>query len=148
MAELASQTVTVTEEDIFFFCPSCGKSMVIDARAVGLVVDCPACRFEVEVPAQSQEAPPATDVIPPDGVGDERSVEMTKALEVAQNDIQRLSVHLFEVSKRRRYLEKLRAANLRQMEQISAHMQTIHAAMDSIATILREAAREGPSEEG
>ncbi len=148
MAELASQTVIVQEEDIFFFCPNCGKSMVIDARAVGLAVDCPNCRFEVEVPAESQEAPPAGALMPPGTEGGDRSAELRKALEVAQNDMQRLSAHLFDVTKRRRYLEKLRAAHIRQMEQISAHMQTIHAAMEGIAAVLREAAREEPADEG
>ena len=146
MADLLSQRVAIQDEDIFFFCSSCGKSMVIDARAVGLMVDCPSCRREVEVPHESQEAPPPTAVIPPDGNAEERIAALTHALEVAQNDIQRLSVHLSEVSKRRAYLEQLRAANMRHMEQIAAHMNTIHAAVDSIVAILRETATEGVSD--
>lgn len=144
MAELSPEVSVASEEDIFFYCPSCGKSMVIDARAVGLVVDCPACRKEVEVPSRSQEAPPAAVYWPAEGSPEERIGVLTKALEVAHGDIQRLSVHLSEVSKRRKYLEQLRATNIRSMEQIAEQMSAIQSAIDAIARILRDSATEGP----
>jgi len=44
--------------DIKFYCPSCGKKMGIDAKAAGLLVNCPDCKKEIKVPHESESAPP------------------------------------------------------------------------------------------
>lgn len=49
--ELSAETVT--EKDILFDCPHCAKSLVIDERAAGLVIQCPKCSKEVEVPQKA-----------------------------------------------------------------------------------------------
>ncbi len=43
----------VTNQDILFDCPSCGKSLVVDVSAEGMIVDCPQCRTNVIVPPRS-----------------------------------------------------------------------------------------------
>ncbi len=49
--------IAITPSDILFECPDCGKSMVIDESAVGMMVDCPQCPAHVIVP--SRPAPPS-----------------------------------------------------------------------------------------
>ena len=48
--------IDITPSDILFECPSCGKSLVIDESAIGMMVDCPQCPAQVIVPSRS--APP------------------------------------------------------------------------------------------
>jgi DNA-directed RNA polymerase subunit RPC12/RpoP len=49
----------VTSRDILFECPSCGKNLVVDEAAQGLIVDCPQCRINVIVPPKPvSSAPP------------------------------------------------------------------------------------------
>src|SRR5437899_476743 len=47
----------ITPRDILFECPNCGKSMVIDGSALGMIVDCPQCPAQVIVPPRP--GPPA-----------------------------------------------------------------------------------------
>jgi DNA-directed RNA polymerase subunit RPC12/RpoP len=56
-----SPAITVSEEDILFECPRCGKSMVVDQKAAGLIVDCPQCHIDVVVPSKP---PTIGDVMP------------------------------------------------------------------------------------
>src|ERR1017187_1384342 len=49
--------IAITPTDVLFECSNCGKSMVIDEAAVGMIVDCPQCSAQVIVP--SRPAPPA-----------------------------------------------------------------------------------------
>jgi uncharacterized Zn finger protein (UPF0148 family) len=46
--------------DIVFECPACGKSLVVNEAAEGMIVDCPQCRTNVIVPPQSAKAEPLT----------------------------------------------------------------------------------------
>ncbi len=46
----------VTASDIVFDCPACGKSLVVDQAAEGMIVDCPQCRTNVIVPPKSTKA--------------------------------------------------------------------------------------------
>lgn len=51
----------VTASDIVFDCPACGKSLVVDQAAEGMIVDCPQCRTNVIVPPMSTKpASPTT----------------------------------------------------------------------------------------
>ncbi len=59
------ENAMVTTTDILFECPSCGKSLVVDEAAEGMIIDCPQCRTNVIVPPQSTKAsalPPALKV--------------------------------------------------------------------------------------
>jgi DNA-directed RNA polymerase subunit RPC12/RpoP len=53
---------TVTPRDILFECPSCGKSLVVDEQAQGLIIDCPQCHINVIVPPKPHFAiaPPSS----------------------------------------------------------------------------------------
>ena len=44
----------ITERDILFECPSCGKNLVVDESAEGAIVDCPRCYIKVIVPPKIQ----------------------------------------------------------------------------------------------
>lgn len=53
--------VAITEQDVLFDCPRCGKSMVVDQRAAGLIVGCPQCHVDVMVPPKQ---PTLGDAVP------------------------------------------------------------------------------------
>lgn len=44
----------ITERDILFECPSCGKNLVVDESAEGVIVDCPRCAIKVIVPPKAR----------------------------------------------------------------------------------------------
>jgi predicted RNA-binding Zn-ribbon protein involved in translation (DUF1610 family) len=44
--------VVITTGDVLFECPNCGKSMVIDKSATGMIVECTQCHTNVIVPAK------------------------------------------------------------------------------------------------
>ncbi len=50
----------ITPRDILFECPACGKSLVVDESAQGLIIDCPRCHINVIVPPRRPAA-----VVPP-----------------------------------------------------------------------------------
>lgn len=61
-AKTKPEEIVVTNQDILFDCPSCGKSLVVDVSAEGMIVDCPQCRTNVIVPPHSttRSEPPAS----------------------------------------------------------------------------------------
>jgi uncharacterized Zn finger protein (UPF0148 family) len=61
-AKTKSDEIVVTNQDILFDCPACGKSLVVDVSAEGMIVDCPQCRTNVIVPPRSasRSEPPAS----------------------------------------------------------------------------------------
>jgi hypothetical protein len=48
---------TITPRDIVFECPACGKSLVVDEAAQGLIIDCPQCHINVIVPPKRSFEP-------------------------------------------------------------------------------------------
>ena len=48
--EQASSEIVIASSDVLFECPNCGKSMVIDEVAAGLMVQCEQCQSNVIVP--------------------------------------------------------------------------------------------------
>lgn len=60
-----AEPVEITPRDIQFECPSCGKSLVVDQAAEGLIVDCPQCHSNVIVPPKPERGatPPTTPVV-------------------------------------------------------------------------------------
>jgi DNA-directed RNA polymerase subunit RPC12/RpoP len=60
-AKEKAEEVVVSSSDILFECPSCGKSLVVDENAEGLIIGCPQCRTNVIVPPRQTKpgfAPP------------------------------------------------------------------------------------------
>jgi predicted RNA-binding Zn-ribbon protein involved in translation (DUF1610 family) len=43
----------ISPRDIVFACPACGKNLVVDGAAEGLILDCPQCRTSVIVPPKT-----------------------------------------------------------------------------------------------
>ncbi len=48
--ESTGSEIVIASSDVLFECPSCGKSMVIDEIATGMMVKCEQCRTNVIVP--------------------------------------------------------------------------------------------------
>jgi predicted RNA-binding Zn-ribbon protein involved in translation (DUF1610 family) len=48
----AATEIAITPGDVLFECPSCGKSMVIDESATGMIVECGQCFTNVIVPSK------------------------------------------------------------------------------------------------
>jgi hypothetical protein len=57
--------VTITPRDILFECPACGKNLVVDDAAEGLIVDCPQCHTSVIVPPKPESPPKPTGELRP-----------------------------------------------------------------------------------
>lgn len=120
--------------DIVFNCPYCGKSLAIDPRGAGMIVQCVDCGREIQVPGEPPEPPPQ-----------EVSAE---ALAAAQQKIERLVATIEELRERRRHLEQLRAENLKRFDQIGRELEIIQNALDRIVGLLQDARLEtSPAEE-
>ena len=132
--ETTPENPEISENDVVFECRSCGKSLAIDRRAAGMSIACPDCEEEVIVPAVSQVPGEERVEMTPD----QRIGSMSNALQESHADIRRLSSHVTEVGKRRKYLEHLRANNMKRMEHIAEELTMIQSAVDRIATILQE----------
>ena len=55
----ADDFITVSSRDIWFECPSCNKSLVVDEAGAGLIVECPQCHISVIVPPPQSPSFPA-----------------------------------------------------------------------------------------
>jgi uncharacterized Zn finger protein (UPF0148 family) len=132
--------------DIVFDCPHCGKSLAIDTRGAGLMINCPECEQDVQVPGvplserQAEAGNPAAKASNP--------ADISEALQASHLKIERLVASLEEVRERRRYLEKVRSDNMARFELISKDLVTIQNAVDRIVAIIQDATAEKPSENG
>jgi uncharacterized Zn finger protein (UPF0148 family) len=133
--------VRTPPQDIVFDCPHCNKSLSIDQRGAGLLIVCPECEADVQVPgvplaernAEAEKAAAAPAV--------------SEALASAHAKIERLVASLEEVRERRRYLEKVRTDNMARYELISKDLVTIQNAVDRIVAIIQDATAEKPAED-
>ena len=102
----------VQPDDIIFECPKCGKSLAIDPRGSGLVVACPDCQTEVQVPGLEEEAAPEPAAVP----------------EAAPDLAER--IHL---------LERFHAIDQERLQQINAEIGLIQAALDRVVALISDA---------
>ena len=136
----------VAVNDIAFDCPHCGKSLAIDMRGAGLMINCPECQQVVQVPGvplterRADAGQPKAQATDP--------AALSEALDASQRKIERLVASLEEVRERRRYLEQIRSDNMARFELISKDLVTIQNAMDRIVAILQDASAERPAENG
>jgi uncharacterized Zn finger protein (UPF0148 family) len=100
----------VTASDIVFDCPACGKSLVVNEAAEGMIVDCPQCRTNVIVPPKSAKAVAAapsstkeeskasgpTKLAPPDAAED----SLQKRLSVLAGQLKEIQAQRTEVTGR------------------------------------------------
>jgi predicted RNA-binding Zn-ribbon protein involved in translation (DUF1610 family) len=143
MNDDASST-EVSDRDILFDCPQCGKSLCIDERGAGLVVTCTECGQRMQVPTreeQTMSGPPGSDteLVGPGGL--DASTE-----EILKEKVERLQVTMEEVLDRKRYLEKLRIDHALRFERIREEMATIQAALDRMTDILQDTTVEKPGD--
>ena len=61
--------LAITPRDILFACPSCGKNLVVDEAAEGMIVHCPQCKTAVIVPPKPAPAGGPPPAIEPKSVG-------------------------------------------------------------------------------
>ena len=144
--------------DIVFDCPHCGKSLAIDARGAGLMINCPECEQDVQVPGvplserqpEAAQAASRTEVKPSEveqpAAPAPDPADLSEALQASHTKIERLVASLEEVRERRRYLEKLRSDNMARFDLISKELVTIQNAMDRIVAIIQDAAAEKSSD--
>ncbi|MCF7837595.1 MAG: hypothetical protein K9N49_03105 [Candidatus Marinimicrobia bacterium] len=132
----------ITENDILFDCPYCEKSLTIDRSAEGLVIQCPDCGQDVEVPPY----------VPPEYVATDETVMMTvddrvpvleKALAVSQAKVQELVDNLAATQRRRQTLEKARVAQVELLETIGREMVVMQNALDRVTAAIAEQAEPG-----
>ncbi len=79
-AQPSNADPAIAEQDILFECPSCGKSLIVDGSAEGMIIDCPRCDTNVIVPPRraTDQAGPArneTQTIPPPYLADAASAK-------------------------------------------------------------------------
>ena len=112
----------ITDSDIVFECPKCGKSMAIESKGAGRIVTCPRCRHRVVVPDDRTGTQPAVPETP---------VHYTES----DLKIQQLTTSLKELTARRKYLEHLRSENLSRFRSLKDELAVIQQALDRINSL-------------
>jgi predicted RNA-binding Zn-ribbon protein involved in translation (DUF1610 family) len=102
-AKSATDRTAVTASDVLFDCPACGKSLVVDKAAEGMIVDCPQCRTNVIVPPQSTKPSDPSPAAKEDSrpVEPEESVPSIEAEDPFQQRLATLSGQLKEIQAQR-----------------------------------------------
>lgn len=125
------------DRDIFFECPACRKSLVIDERAAGLVVACTDCGQKMQVPSHEEQAEADaalmsdTSPIEDDAPGTVSDVPLKERVE-------RLQVTMEEVLDRKRALERMRVDHALCFDRLLEEMAAIQAALDRMTNILQD----------
>jgi predicted nucleic acid-binding Zn-ribbon protein len=142
MAESDQDTSEVEETDILFDCPYCGKSLVIDYRGAGLMIQCTDCGKQVEVPIP--EGMELTDI---DSTSEEREIQilnLRRALASAEARIAHLTADLHDLSLRREELEKGRTDSVfrigaltEKVSHLERCLKETNQSFESIAAIVR-----------
>lgn len=127
-----ASTPDLTERDIVFECPECGKSLAIDEQGAGLVVNCPDCggRMQVPVPERFAEAAPGAEAAP--------AVATSPEAQGLQEKVERLQLSIEEVEARKKLLEKMRIDHALRFERIREELALIQAALDRIVDALQD----------
>jgi len=86
--------LVVSPRDILFECPSCGKNLVVDEAAQGLIIDCPQCHISVIVPPKPTLASAGTQPKPaPADTGSLRDRLVTIAGKLKELQTQRTEIN-------------------------------------------------------
>lgn len=146
-SDLTQASPGTKDRDIIFDCPHCGRSLAISERGAGLMVTCPDCQRDVQVPGMplaSRGDAELEEVAAEDIAADpnKRVEALTEALTSSQAKVQRLVESLEEIRERRRYLEKLRADNMTRFQQIGKELGVVQNAFDRIVGLMQDAAEE------
>jgi DNA-directed RNA polymerase subunit RPC12/RpoP len=106
-----SEEVVITPRDILFECPACGKSLVVDEAAEGMIVECPQCHTNVIVPpkptagapaapAKSAPAKPEAPQPPPSSATGLPAAAMVEKLTKLTDQMKELQAQRTEISNR------------------------------------------------
>jgi DNA-directed RNA polymerase subunit RPC12/RpoP len=137
--ELSGVPEGLSERDIVFDCPACGKSLAIDEEGAGLVVVCPKCGTRMRVPIperlRAEAASPGLTSTADYTTAVESSAPETETL---RERVGRLEVTMDEVQKRKRHLEKFRIDCMIRMERLHDEMGLIQAALDRMTDVLQD----------
>jgi len=137
MTDEAREAVDKEAVDLNFDCPLCGKNISIDSRGAGLMITCPDCQREIQVPvpvAEDEDAAPAVVE-----EADPRVQALQSELAEADNRRERLAAELEAAQKRLGLLERSAAEQRERFEQISAELVVIQNALDRMVTLLQDA---------
>ena len=105
-------------DDIVFECPKCGKSLAIDPRGMGMVVTCPDCQTPIQVPELD---------------GGDQTGEETQITEIP-----------VDLAERVQLLERFHAMDQERIQQISAEVGLIQAALDRVVALITDAQQPPP----
>lgn len=108
----------VQPDDIVFECPKCAKSLAIDPRGAGLVIVCPDCQTQVQVPGLAEE-----ELAEEERGGSEASVDLAERV---------------------RLLERFHAIDQERLQQISAEIGLIQSALDRLVDLINDAQTPSP----
>jgi len=118
------------EDDIFFDCPHCGKSMAIDKRGMGMTVQCPDCGGLVKVPTLTEaEAEDGDNVGLP-------AEAMEEALEESRHRVKSLAVEIESLRKAKDSLESLYRRQEMHVKELRGEFANIQSALDHISLLL------------
>ena len=148
----------ITEDDLVFDCPFCGRNFVIDKQAAGRTFPCPGCDRDIEIPPiedllsnnnddDHDEPDDETNSESPDNLDandqneleeeDVRVLDLQHALDQAHEEISMLKSEIDELRFRRRFLEKEKAENARMVEDLNDQLRILRATMDQMTDTLR-----------
>jgi predicted RNA-binding Zn-ribbon protein involved in translation (DUF1610 family) len=142
--------IIVTPRDILFECPGCGKSLVVDEDAEGMIVECPKCHIAVIVPPKPVPSPapvsePTAGIVepkPPAEADDLRGRLVTlanklKELQTQRTEINnRLAARINDINRDLVLVARLETSHqqvLAELNQLIGQLGT-HAASGSTAT--------------
>lgn len=119
-----------TEDDIFFECPHCGKSMAIDKRGMGLTIQCPDCGGLVRVPTESSGEGGEADAVgmPPEA--------LAQALEESRSRLERLQQETDNLKKAKESLEQVYRDQESRLKELRGEFANIQSALDHISMLL------------
>lgn len=130
----------ITEQDVVFECPECGKSLAMDRRGAGLTIACPGCQTLVRVPVpQDVKLRPAVQTLASLAGGDSSVEELTDALKLSESRVLELT-NLSELAAQRRELEKLRRDQAERMAKLRHEFTAIQESLDRISFVLEDSA--------
>ena len=129
----------ISETDILFECGACGKSLVIEERGAGMLVQCTDCGETMRVPEREvQEGTVSQSGTEPSGAAIEA------ALINARRRIASLEEELESLHSRRKELEDMRTGNLRLHTKIWEEVVQIGDAAARIEDLLGMSSDEQP----
>lgn len=129
-------------DDILFECGNCGKSLVIDRQGAGLIIRCPDCNVDLQVPI-----PDDVDLAEIDKsiTADLTGIAQTSAPDVLnlddlppelQEKVRNLALEAQELQARRAHLERMRANTASGMQVIRSLLTDIRSALEQVEATL------------